>query len=143
MIFLDTNVLLYRIDHTPQNRAKQRVALQYLERTDIVVSTQVLIEFCNNAFKPKTKSNRLTDAEVWAFVNAWLRFEIVVVTSDLILAALQSKERFRISHLDALIIETARSAGCTEVYSEDLSETQNYGGVRVINPFRQSPEARN
>ena len=25
--------------------------------------------------------------------------------------------------------------GCDAVYSEDLSDTQDYGGLRVINPF--------
>jgi predicted nucleic acid-binding protein len=38
--------------------------------------------------------------------------------------------------LPARIVLTARALGCTHVLSEDLSDGQDYGGVRVINPFR-------
>lgn len=37
---------------------------------------------------------------------------------------------------DAAIIEAARNAGCDTVLSEDLNHGQDYGGVRVVNPFR-------
>jgi predicted nucleic acid-binding protein len=33
------------------------------------------------------------------------------------------------------IVEAARALGCQEVLSEDLNVGQNYGGVRVVNPF--------
>jgi len=137
MIFLDTNILLYLVDQTSRNRSKQEMSRQLLGRVDIVLSTQVLIEFCNNAFRPKDKRNLLTHSEVSKLVTSWTRFQIVPVTIELILAALQSKVRFGISHLDALIVEAAKSAGCLEIYSEDLNHNQEYGGVRVINPFRQ------
>jgi predicted nucleic acid-binding protein len=29
--------------------------------------------------------------------------------------------------------------GCTTVYSEDLNHGQDYGGVRVVNPFLPTP----
>jgi predicted nucleic acid-binding protein len=35
-----------------------------------------------------------------------------------------------------VIIETSRTLGCAEVLSEDLSDGQDYAGVRVTNPFR-------
>ena len=38
----------------------------------------------------------------------------------------------------ALILETARAAGCTVVLSEDLNDDQDYGGVRVENPFKSA-----
>ena len=33
------------------------------------------------------------------------------------------------------ILDAARALGCDAVYSEDLSEEQDYDGLRVINPF--------
>jgi predicted nucleic acid-binding protein len=36
---------------------------------------------------------------------------------------------------DAAIIEVARATGCDTVFSEDLNDGQDYGGVRVVNPF--------
>jgi predicted nucleic acid-binding protein len=43
---------------------------------------------------------------------------------------------FQLSYWDAAIIEASRAMGCTQVLSEDLSDGQDYGGVRVTNPFR-------
>jgi len=47
-----------------------------------------------------------------------------------------TRQRFQLSYWDAAIIEAARTMGCTEVLSEDLSDGQDYAGVRVTNPFR-------
>jgi predicted nucleic acid-binding protein len=51
------------------------------------------------------------------------------------LAAIATRQRFRISYWDAAILEAARSFGCETVLSEDLSDGQDYAGVRVQNPF--------
>ncbi|MGD1059474.1 MAG: hypothetical protein ABR992_18910 [Solirubrobacteraceae bacterium] len=40
-----------------------------------------------------------------------------------------------ISYWDAAILEAARTQGCKIVLSEDLSDGQDYDGVRVENPF--------
>ena len=42
---------------------------------------------------------------------------------------------YMLSYWDAAIIEASRAMGCTQVLSEDLSDGQDYGGVRVANPF--------
>jgi predicted nucleic acid-binding protein len=47
-----------------------------------------------------------------------------------------SCQRLGVSHWDAAILEAARSLGCDVVLSEDLSDGQDYAGVRVENPFR-------
>jgi predicted nucleic acid-binding protein len=52
------------------------------------------------------------------------------------LSALHGRQRFQLSYWDAAIIEASRVLGCTEVLSEDLKDGQDYGGVRVTNPFR-------
>ena len=43
--------------------------------------------------------------------------------------------RYQINYWDGAILAAARSLGCDAVYSEDLSAGQDYGGLRVINPF--------
>jgi predicted nucleic acid-binding protein len=50
-------------------------------------------------------------------------------------------ERHEISHLDALILAANKSADAAAVYSEELSHTQNYGGMPVVNPFVQDVTA--
>jgi predicted nucleic acid-binding protein len=56
------------------------------------------------------------------------------------MAALEARERFQLSYWDAAIIEAARALGCAQVLSEDLNDSQDYAGVRVVNPFREPPQ---
>jgi predicted nucleic acid-binding protein len=44
--------------------------------------------------------------------------------------------RYQISYFDAQIIAASKRLGSTTIYSEDLNHGQDYGGVRVVNPFR-------
>ena len=36
---------------------------------------------------------------------------------------------------DGEIIAAAQEGNCSEVLSEDMNDGQNYGGVKVVNPF--------
>ena len=47
---------------------------------------------------------------------------------------------FRLSYWDCLILAAAKLSGCDAVYSEDMSASQDYDGVRVINPFAAESE---
>ncbi|MBI2299523.1 MAG: hypothetical protein HYU66_11375 [Armatimonadetes bacterium] len=60
---------------------------------------------------------------------------VVVVDPGLIRRAIGLQARHRINYYDALILTAAESAGCSELYSEDLNAGQTYAGVRVVNPF--------
>jgi predicted nucleic acid-binding protein len=51
-------------------------------------------------------------------------------------AALATQQRFGISYWDAAIVEAARILGCSELLTEDLQHQQNFGGIRVVNPFK-------
>ena len=46
-----------------------------------------------------------------------------------------SATAYRISYWDAAILASAAALGCDAVYSEDMSDRQDYDGIRVINPF--------
>lgn len=134
MRFVDTNILLYAASTDPREASKSAVALQLLEATDLALSVQVLQEFYVQATRP-TKRDRLTHDQAAALVEAWLRFPIQDITVEVVRAAISSAQRFRLSYWDAAIIEAARLLGCRQVLSEDLSSGQDYGGVRVLNPF--------
>ena len=54
------------------------------------------------------------------------------------LEALDLEKRYEVSFWDALVIQAAHAAGAAVLYSEDLSNGQFYGPVRVVNPFRQN-----
>jgi len=69
-------------------------------------------------------------------VESLLAFPVAEITTGLMLAAMTTRQRHRISYWDAAIIEAARSLGCEVVLSEDLGDGEDYDGVRVENPFR-------
>ena len=49
--------------------------------------------------------------------------------------AVELSELYRISYWDAAVLAAAEALGAHTVYSEDLNNGQQYGRVRVMNPF--------
>jgi predicted nucleic acid-binding protein len=131
MRFVDSNVLLYSVSTSPQEQRKRDLADAVLAGQDLALSVQVLQEFYVHA----TRRNGLSHGEAVTLVASFGRFPVQDMTVDLLHAALAAKARYRISYWDAAIIEAARALGCETVLSEDLSAGQDYGGVRVVNPF--------
>ena len=68
-----------------------------------------------------------------------MAFPMISVDGPLVLEAVQIAERFQTSHFDAQILAAAKRMGCATVYSEDLNHDQDYGGMRVVNPFLPVP----
>jgi predicted nucleic acid-binding protein len=134
MRFLDTNILLYAISRTPGEASKRERALALLDDDDWVLSVQVLQEFYVQATRA-TKIDRILPEQAAMLIEAWLRFRVQEITVPILQSALRASVQFQLSYWDAAIIEAARAAGCSQVYSEDLSAGQNYDGVQVINPF--------
>lgn len=134
MRFADTNVLLYAASTVPEERSKARIARELLEARDLALSVQVLQEFYVQATRP-SRSDRMSHEQAAALIEAFCRFPVQETTLPLVRAALDTRERFRISYWDAAVLEAARSLGCRIVLSEDLADGQDYGGVIVQNPF--------
>ncbi len=135
MRFVDTNVLLYAVSRDPAERAKADRATEILDAYDLALSAQVLQEFYLQATRA-SRAHPLDHERAISLIEAFLRFAVKDVTSDLVLAATETKQRFRISYWAASILEAARSLGCEIVLSEDLADGADYAGVRVENPFR-------
>ena len=134
MRFVDTNVLLYAISRDPVERQKAGRANAILAGRDVALSVQVLQEFYVQATR-MTRPTALTHQQAVSLVESFLRFPVQELTTALMLAALETRDRFGISYWDAAILEAARALGCNLVLSEDLTEGEDYGGVRVENPF--------
>lgn len=134
MRFVDTNVLLYAISTAADEAGKAAVADDLLSSRDLALSTQVLQEFYVQATRA-ARADRLSSKDAAALVESFTRFEVAPVTTAVVLAAVRTADRFGISYWDSAIIEAARSLDCDTVLSEDLSDGQDYGGVRVVNPF--------
>lgn len=134
MTFLDTNILLYAISAQPEEAAKSEKAREILSSADFVLSVQVLQEFYVQATRP-SRADPLTHDEATALIQHWLRHRIVPLTVQVMQDALDLKKRYQTSYWDAAILAAAVSAGCSELFSEDLNPGQNYKSIRVINPF--------
>jgi predicted nucleic acid-binding protein len=132
--FADTNVLLYAISRDPAEQDKAKRANDLLAGRDLALSVQVLQEFYVQATRA-SRPDALSHRQAILLIESFRRFPVQDLTTGIVLAALDACQRFRLSYWDAAIIEAARAMGCTDVLSEDLSDSQDYGGVRVINPF--------
>ena len=136
--FVDTNILMYAHDTSAgekHQRAKALVEQLWRDRTGIV-STQVLQELAVNL---RRKASKPLDARATREVVAdYLAWRVVVNNGESILEALELEIRYQLSFWDALVLQAAQSSGAELLYSEDLSDGQLYGPIRVINPLRQN-----
>jgi predicted nucleic acid-binding protein len=136
--FVDTNILMYAHDTSAgakHERAKALVEELWRHRTG-VVSTQVLQELSVNL---RRKAARPLDVKATREIVAdYLAWQVIVNGGESILEALDLEARFQISFWDALVLHAAQASGAEVLYSEDLSDGQTYGSVRVINPLRAS-----
>jgi predicted nucleic acid-binding protein len=104
--FVDTNVLLYAASKAKEDDLKRQQARDLLSRIDIALSAQVLQEFYSVAV---TKERlQMSRAEAQAVVQSLTVFPVCTITYDLVLAAIELQQRFKISYWDAAILTAAR-----------------------------------
>jgi predicted nucleic acid-binding protein len=135
--FVDTNILVYAHDASAglkHDRARELVEGLWQSRAG-VVSTQVLQELSVNVRKNATKP--LSPEATRELVSDYLAWHVVVNDGEAVLAALDLERRYRVSFWDALIIHAAQVGAVEVLYSEDLSDGQRYGDVRVVNPLNR------
>ena len=133
--FVDTNILMYAHDTAAGEKHRRAKALveELWETRAGVVSTQVLQELAVNLGRKATKPlDAKATRDVVSDYPAW---HVVVNSGDSILEALDLETRYRVSFWDAMVIQAAQAGGAEILYSEDLSDGQRYGMVRVKNPL--------
>ena len=128
--FTDSNVLLYLLSDVEN---KKEIAKQLL-RTNPVISTQVITENINVAFK---KFKSLTPQQILQHKNfICLLSELVLINEKTIDLALEIKSEYQYQWFDSLIIASALQANCTILYSEDMQHNQQIENrLIIINPF--------
>jgi predicted nucleic acid-binding protein len=136
--FVDTNVAVYAADENPEERVKHEAAIRLLadDPDDLVISTQVLQEFY--VVVSRKLPRPLDEDRAARAVRGLAKLAVVGVDAPLVFAAVNTSRTARLSLWDALIIEAARQAGCTRVYSEDMTHGRVIRGVRVENPFEDA-----
>ncbi len=133
--FVDTNILVYAHDQAAgeKHRRAQELVSELWNSAQGVLSTQVLQELCVNL--RKHAANPVHVDQVRQIIGDYSAWEVITNTSESILKALDSELRYKTSFWDALVLQAAQAAGASVLYSEDLAHGQNYGTVRVVNPF--------
>lgn len=135
MRFIDTNILLYAISTQPSEAIKAAKAQEILADRDLALSVQVLQEFYVQATR-KSRPDPLTHDEALGFIHSWRRFFTHAITLTVLDDALAIKARYQLSYWDSAIVASAQAANCSEILSEDMGDGQDYGGVKVVNPFK-------
>ncbi len=136
MRFVDTNIAMYAVSTDPEEAEKQHIseALLAQESGNLAVSVQVLGEF----YTQLTRASRpyhLGHQEAVAAMASLPRYHVQPLALETFSLAMQYRERFGLNYWDCLILAAAKQSGCDAVYSEDMSASQDYDGIRVINPF--------
>jgi predicted nucleic acid-binding protein len=133
--FFDTNVLVYADDKAAP--AKQRRALELVadhRRAGTgVVSLQVLQEY----FVTVTRKLQVDARIARRKVELLAEFDVAAPELADILAAIDLHRLHGLSFWDALIVRSAKQAGCSALLTEDFQHEREMEGIRIINPFMQ------
>lgn len=132
-VFFDTNVLVYAAIGTGADERKRKRALELIESEEFGTSAQVLQEFYVTVVKKAARPLSAEQALEW--IEHWIAFPCQAIDHRLVRIAIEQSARYRISYWDAAILSAAESLGAHTVFSEDLNDGQQYGRVRVVNPF--------
>lgn len=101
-----------------------------------VLSYQVLQEFYNTV----TRKIGVQRHHAQKDVRDLLEWIVVPVSGDLLEATWTVESCYGLSWWDSLIVAAAQKAGCDILLTEDLSEGQLYGTMKVVNPFNTAPD---
>ena len=135
--FLDTNVFIYAIDTSPRLKKKREVArhliTEQIQNETGVISIQVLQEF----YRVSTHKIQvpLSTGEAIEYLHYMAVLDTVHPEFDMIVAGIRLHEKHHISFWDALIIQAALTARCTQLFSEDLQHGFEVDHLIVENPF--------
>ncbi len=137
---VDTNVVVYAYDlDDPRKHSIARQLMETLSNQQgLVLSAQVLNEFCSVMMSPKRKV-ALQPNEIAAILRELAATgEVVPVIPALTFRSLEAMPRHGFSFWDALIWSAAVENGVAIVYTEDFQDGREVDGVRFVNPFSAS-----
>jgi len=134
--FVDSNILVYAYDLAQgEKRQQAKTLLLSLWESGLgCVSVQVLQEFFVNV--TRKADSPLSSEQAAQVIHDFSDWTIHRPGIKDVLSAIELHQRYRISFWDAMILRSARQSGCSILWSEDLSDSQDYGGVKVLNPFK-------
>ena len=131
--FFDTNVLVYADDKAApvkQRRALELVAEHRRAGTG-VLSLQVLQEY----FVTVTRKLQVDARIARRKVELLAEFDVAAPELADIRAAIDLHRLHGLSFWDALVVRSAKQAGCSVLLTEDFQHGREMEGLRIVNPF--------
>jgi predicted nucleic acid-binding protein len=132
-VLLDTNILIYSVDH--RDAAKQLLAVDLVTACirdgSGVVSPQVLQEFAAVSIGKLHRDLGVVSRQLLLLES----LRIVQVTPGLIRCGLELCGQYQMNFWDATILAAAEHASCDRLWSEDFVTGATYGAVRIENPL--------
>ncbi len=126
--FVDSNILLYSVGSDLKKLQTARMLIE----AGPTISVQVLNEFINVSTRKYRSS---IEAAALALMPIRFACEVVALTLDTHLLAIEIAREVKISLYDANIVAAAQLSGCDVLYTEDLNDGQRIGKVTIRNPF--------
>ncbi|MGK7923417.1 MAG: PIN domain-containing protein [Trichodesmium sp.] len=137
--FIDTNVWLYRFFDDQRIEAiererKRNIAIYITEKSNLIISTQVINELSVNLIKKAKFDESQIKAVIQSLYNRCqvLPFELTILES-----ASDLRSQYSLSFWDSLIVASALAAGANVLYSEDIQDGLIVlKKLNIINPFK-------
>ena len=140
-IAFDSNILVYLegASVSPGDEAKGQRARDVVgilsRQVEIVVPVQALGELVVVMRRAGLELGRAREA-----VQTWLSdLTPAPSTQQVLSAALDIAERYRLQFWDSMIIAASIEAGCSLLLSEDMQDGFSLGGLTVVNPLLEKP----
>jgi predicted nucleic acid-binding protein len=132
-VFVDTNIIAYAYDldaGVKREKAKALVSALW----DGVIKPWISVQVLQELFVTLRRGGVAwkTACKIAETHTQWR-----VVETDVVLfrSGMQEAQRWQLSFWDGLILAAARRVGAGTLFSEDFSAGQDYGGIRIVNPF--------
>lgn len=136
--FVDTNIWLYAFieaDDETGNTTKSAIARALIQKSEPVVSTQVINEVCVNLLRRANFSEEQISRLIESFYE---KYQVIELTKSVLLLASQLRQRYSLSFWDSTIVAAALSAGVSVLYSEDMQHGLTIEQqLQIHNPFVQ------
>ncbi len=137
--FIDTNIWLYRLFDDQRIEAKERerkrkIATAITERSNIIISTQVINEISVNLIKKAMFDENQIKAVIQSLYH---RCQVVEFELTILESASDLRTQYNLSFWDSLIVASALAGGADTLYSEDMQHGLTVSEqLTIINPFK-------
>jgi predicted nucleic acid-binding protein len=117
------------------NFLKQKRALDVLNQHKFAKSGALSLQVLQEYLVTVTRKYGVDPGVARRKIELFAALDVVEPALNDVLAAIDLHRIRNLSYWDALIVHTAKQAGCRIVLSEDMQHGQVIDGVRIVNPF--------